>query len=268
MQRYSAERTISGSAGSHLTREEHERIAGEIQQSSETEESFDEQLNCSWKRRSSSRCAARSRGKSSLGKSRRSCFKRPVEKGQLLLTVANAEGEWELDVMMPEDRMGFVARGRRTRSSKRRNAQKKRPEETTAANVDSRLDASYILATNPGARHHGKVIEIVPSAHVQGEEGNVVLVKVSLDKSRSRRRRSAAKGHGDGENRLRHGLDRLLLVPRFDCVRARRSGSVCRYGYGSVSPDGTCGSSFVEDGTRSQARQAGLYQGIHPCVSD
>ena len=37
---------------------------------------------------------------------------RPVQKGQTLLRVANPEGEWELGLRMPEDRMGFIARAK------------------------------------------------------------------------------------------------------------------------------------------------------------
>ena len=35
---------------------------------------------------------------------------RPVEKGQLLMTVADPTKEWELEIHMPEDRMGAVAK--------------------------------------------------------------------------------------------------------------------------------------------------------------
>ena len=37
---------------------------------------------------------------------------RPVQRGPALLRVANPEGDWELDLHMPEDRMGHIARAR------------------------------------------------------------------------------------------------------------------------------------------------------------
>lgn len=35
---------------------------------------------------------------------------RPVEKGQVLLAVADKTGPWELEVHMPDDRLGHVNR--------------------------------------------------------------------------------------------------------------------------------------------------------------
>ena len=179
--RRSARRRISGSAGSHLTSEEHERIAGEIQQYEEAEKSADAQLELLLEKKKQLEVRSPIKGQVVSWQIKERLFKRPVEKGQLLLTVANGEGELELDVMMPEDRMGFVMRAKKEKLEEAE--REKAAGGENAANVDSRLDASYILATNPSARHHGKVIDIVPSAHVQGEEGNVVLVKVSLDKN-------------------------------------------------------------------------------------
>ena len=36
---------------------------------------------------------------------------RPVEKGQTLLTIANTEGDWELEIHMSEDRIAYIRRG-------------------------------------------------------------------------------------------------------------------------------------------------------------
>lgn len=48
---------------------------------------------------------------------------------------------------------------------------------------DDRLEVSYILATEPGTTHYGKIREIHRSAEVRGDEGNTVLIKVTIDKS-------------------------------------------------------------------------------------
>jgi hypothetical protein len=44
------------------------------------------------------------------------------------------------------------------------------------------LDVPYILATEPGKYHYGRVKEIHRSAEVRGDEGNTVLIKVAINK--------------------------------------------------------------------------------------
>lgn len=87
---------------------------------------------------------------------------RPVERGQVLLSVANADGEWELDIRMPEDRMGHILQ-----------AQKDYGED---------LRVQFILATDPGITYEGRVKEVHRRAEVHGEAGNSVAVKVAFDR--------------------------------------------------------------------------------------
>jgi hypothetical protein len=87
---------------------------------------------------------------------------RPVKRGDKLLTVANLEGDWDLEVQMPEDRLGHITA-----------AQKEFGE---------KLDVEFILATDPGTSYWGKIKEIQKRAEVRGEEGNTVLVKVKINK--------------------------------------------------------------------------------------
>ncbi|HEY2760446.1 MAG TPA: HlyD family efflux transporter periplasmic adaptor subunit [Pirellulales bacterium] len=89
---------------------------------------------------------------------------RPIEKGQLLMTVADPNQDWELEINMPEDRMGHIRRAQREQHK-------------------DDLDVSYILATDPGRTLHGTLKEIHGAAEVSGEEGNTVLVRVKIDKS-------------------------------------------------------------------------------------
>jgi hypothetical protein len=83
--------------------------------------------------------------------------------GDVLVTVVAPQDDWELEIQMPEDRMGFI-----------KDAQ---------AELGDELPVEYITATNPGATHYGTVKEIHKSAQVRGEEGNTVLVRVAIDKN-------------------------------------------------------------------------------------
>ena len=92
---------------------------------------------------------------------------RPVEKGQVLMNIADKTGPWELEIHLPDDRLGHVNRA---------------AAEARAAGRD--LEVDYILATDPGTRHTGTVREIHEQAEVRGEQGNTVLVRVTIDPDR------------------------------------------------------------------------------------
>lgn len=86
---------------------------------------------------------------------------RPVTKGQILMEVADPDGDWELEVHMPESRMGYIAQAWKESGGN--------------------LPVEFILATHPANKLRGVVEDIESSAEVRGEEGNTVLIKVKLD---------------------------------------------------------------------------------------
>jgi multidrug efflux pump subunit AcrA (membrane-fusion protein) len=94
---------------------------------------------------------------------------RPVSKGEELLEVADLTSPWELEVSMPESRMGHIAKA-----------------QTEAAKAGEKLPVEFILALNPGETLEGRVEEVDWSAEVRGETGNTVRVRVSFDQQRLR----------------------------------------------------------------------------------
>ena len=93
---------------------------------------------------------------------------RPVTRGQVMMEVADTSGPWELEVMMPESRMGYISQA------------------WNESNANRDLPVTFILATSPSKKLHGKVEEIHRSAEVRGEEGNTVLIRVSFDQDKLR----------------------------------------------------------------------------------
>ncbi|NBP88857.1 MAG: HlyD family secretion protein [Planctomycetia bacterium] len=91
---------------------------------------------------------------------------RPVERGQVLMSVADKTGEWELEIHMPDDRLGHINRALADAQAEGR-----------------KLEVDYIVATDPGTRHYGTVEEIHEQAEVRGEQGNTVLVQITIDPS-------------------------------------------------------------------------------------
>jgi multidrug resistance efflux pump len=89
---------------------------------------------------------------------------RPVARGEVLMTVIDPTKDWELEVLMPEDRMGHIKHAQRDLHKKD-------------------LNVNYIMAADPGHTLHGTVEEVQESAEVQGEEGNTVKVRVAINKA-------------------------------------------------------------------------------------
>ncbi len=153
---------------------------------------------------------------------RRLLENRFVRQGQRILEVADPDQDWELELHVPEDRMGHITRAQNQRYEQLRARLRELalarlraevpdlPEEEAAAEADrqvqqvpdeelrstlrelagedwdDQLDVTYVLATDPGTRHAGKVKQMHLYAEVRGEEGNTVRVKVAIDKNELR----------------------------------------------------------------------------------
>ena len=87
---------------------------------------------------------------------------RPVQRGQALLTVADTDGPWVVELLVPDRRIGHV-----------RAAQ---------AELQPDLEVSFILATDPSVTYRGRIADVALSAEVDDEQGNSVLVTVAIDR--------------------------------------------------------------------------------------
>jgi hypothetical protein len=79
------------------------------------------------------------------------------------MTVVDPNGDWELELYMPEKRMGHLA--------------------TALADAEQDVKVLFTLASHPGREFEGRVTELHRVAEVRGEEGNTVLVRVAIDRS-------------------------------------------------------------------------------------
>ena len=92
---------------------------------------------------------------------KRTLANRPVAVGQVLMTVIQPNGRWELELMMPERRIGHV--------------------NTAQQEIRKDLVVSFVLATDPGKTYEGTVKWIDRTPRVEGDEGTVVRVLVDID---------------------------------------------------------------------------------------
>jgi len=101
---------------------------------------------------------------------------RPVQRGQSLMTVVDPDSPWELELFVPEKRMGHI-------TAARRHAEK------TAKPVQ----VTFVLATNPDRQFVGHVTAIDQAAQVHNEDGNTVRIRVSIDDEELPELRDGAK---------------------------------------------------------------------------
>jgi len=90
---------------------------------------------------------------------------RPVRKGQRLMEIADSSSRWELEIYVPEAKMGHIIEY----------MQKLREEDPEA-----QLEVSFILATHSAVHLEGRIERIDTSAEVKGESGNTVRMEVSF----------------------------------------------------------------------------------------
>ena len=94
-------------------------------------------------------------------------LRRPVQKGQRLLTVQDPSGEWELELFLPEKRFRFV-----------------RETWETAQREGRPTEVEFILASHPETELKGTIVAIEPHADVfDPEAGNCVRMRAAIDKS-------------------------------------------------------------------------------------
>jgi multidrug efflux pump subunit AcrA (membrane-fusion protein) len=91
---------------------------------------------------------------------------RPVETGQVLMTVAAKDSDYEIELFMPERRARHLAIAR---------------DKVKAQNPDAELDVDFILLTDPGHTRTGKIVEVMGATESHEEQGNVVRVRVKPD---------------------------------------------------------------------------------------
>ena len=86
---------------------------------------------------------------------------RPVRIGQSLLTVVDPAGSWELELEVPERKMGHLARA--------------------LADQDRAVPVTFVLASHPEHEFTGQIIEIDRIAEVRAGGQNSVRVRVAID---------------------------------------------------------------------------------------
>jgi multidrug efflux pump subunit AcrA (membrane-fusion protein) len=141
---------------------EENRLAGEMMQLRQEAQNIERELKLVREKQQQLRIVAPQRGQVVTWKVRDLLLQRPVVRGQGLLTLANPDGPWELELYLPERRLTHLQNARASQKA---------------------MEAAFVLSSHPGQTFRGQVVEVEQAAEVRGDEGNTVLVRVTVDKA-------------------------------------------------------------------------------------
>jgi len=101
---------------------------------------------------------------------------RPVVTGQVLMTIADPTGNWDIEVYMPEKRMKFL-------------------DEAFSNSKEDFLPCEFILKTKPDDKRTGKLYRksVHQRAEIHGEDGTTVKLKIIPDSMEGISRRAGAE---------------------------------------------------------------------------
>ncbi len=154
-------------SGSRLTPADEAKLAGDLLELKQEAENIRRELEVFHEKQQRLKVIADQPGQVVTWKVQEQLQRRPVVRGQVLMTLANPEGAWELELYAPERRLMHMLEVQ---------------QQPQRAGQRPALDVIFALSSHPGAEFHGEVIEIEQTAEVRGEEGNTILVRVAVNK--------------------------------------------------------------------------------------
>jgi multidrug efflux pump subunit AcrA (membrane-fusion protein) len=146
-----------------LTRVEEERLRGDLEKARLEYKNLEIQQKLYERQKRDLAVLSPADGVVITWKAKRELMSRPVNRGEVLLRVADLSGRWELEVLMPDSKMGPINRAYKA-------AQEKGED----------LIVQFVLMSDTDTTHQGWVKKIGESAEPRGDEGNVVPITVEI----------------------------------------------------------------------------------------
>ncbi|MBC8355875.1 MAG: efflux RND transporter periplasmic adaptor subunit [Planctomycetes bacterium] len=154
----------SSRGSTNLTEDEKVRLGGQIRELKARIESLERQRGLLLKKNELLKIRAPMSGQVMLSWDiEESMMNRTVEPGQVLMTIADPSGEWELELFMKETRSGKV--------------------DVARHDLKQDLEVKYVLATDPGVEREGTVAGVEDITQMHDEEGHTVRIRVGIDQS-------------------------------------------------------------------------------------
>ncbi len=147
-----------------MNTQEYRQSEAKVAELTKTRESYEKQLKLLMQKQEQLVVTSPIDGQINTWQLRELLLHRPVRQGQVLMSVADPDSDWEAELQMPEDRMGHVAEARKR--------------------IKPDLPVRFFVATSPGTEHQGTVKDVHGKAEVHDPEGgNTVMVRVAFDKT-------------------------------------------------------------------------------------
>ncbi len=146
---------------------ERHRLRGQLMQLKKTSQSLRKQLDVLLEKEKRLVIKSPMSGEIVTWDVRQRLYGRTVEPGQIVLSVAQPENDWELELEVPDDKIGYIA---------------EREVELAAEKPSREIQVTYILATEPDREMDGTVKEIQQTAEVRKDQDNTVLILVNIDR--------------------------------------------------------------------------------------
>ena len=161
-QRLAANDALSRGATTYLSEDEKVRLGGQILELKARIQSLELQKSLLLKKNEMLKITAPIPGQVMLSWDvEESLLNRTVEPGQVLMTIADPSGEWQLDLYMKETRSGKV--------------------DVARHDIQQDLKVKYVLATQPGDEHDGTVEDVEDITQMHDEEGHTVRIRVGIN---------------------------------------------------------------------------------------
>jgi multidrug efflux pump subunit AcrA (membrane-fusion protein) len=174
-------RSLKGNREAGLSSDERSRVDGQILQVQQRLASFDKQVRLLDEKKKQLTILSPISGIVISWDNKRRLQNRTVTAGQVMMTVADSTGEWELEVFMPEKRMGHVER-----------AYQKLQEKNERTGENKQLEVRYVLATEPNNTRKGTVIDIHESTEMHDEKGQTVRIRADINEELIKEKRPGA----------------------------------------------------------------------------
>lgn len=95
---------------------------------------------------------------------RRQLEDRPIQRGNVLMEVADVKGEWELELHLEDRRIGHLRKA-------------------LAERGDNRLPVTFLLAANTEKRYSGTLVELAPTTELTADNVQAIKIRVEIDSS-------------------------------------------------------------------------------------
>ena len=145
-----------------MTPAEARMIGGELAEAETLRESLIRQLELKSNKAESLNVRAPVTGQIFNWQLRENLLRRPVSRGQNLMTIVHPDTPWEIELEFPERRVAHLL--------------------TAQREATEPLQVTFTLASHPGNEYTGQLINVDNKMDVRSDEGNVVLLRIGFAK--------------------------------------------------------------------------------------